>query len=306
MHIGELLNTLAIKAGIKADDPKLISLLSANGLRDIQVPDDLATQIDNSLLTVAAATNNHPAIKNVYFSQALNGLDAAIKEVLPELGFDDTNRAEIEGEKSSIKRAIVLAKKAAELAKAKAEAEAGKGGKVDDAKIQEFNAKIVELNQKLAAEIQKQAEIKGQYESKILDMRTQQHLGTLMAGYKTVYDDLPAEAKSAAMRALLENEIQAHQAKWAFTDNGEFTVVKNDGTTLISENHTPIKPQMLLDKAFAKILKQTEGAGGAGGGQQFGKTTPQGVPGNTGSQNAALAAKLSAAQSAYDASVAAP
>ena len=196
MHIGELLNTLAIKAGIKADDPKLISLLSANGLRDIQVPDDLATQIDNSLLTVAAATNNHPAIKNVYFSQALNGLDAAIKEVLPELGFDDTNRAEIEGEKSSIKRAIVLAKKAAELAKAKAEAEAGKGGKVDDAKIQEFNAKIVELNQKLAAEIQKQAEIKGQYESKILDMRTQQHLGTLMAGYKTVYDDLPAEAKA--------------------------------------------------------------------------------------------------------------
>jgi hypothetical protein len=61
----DLLKKLMTKAGITYD-----------GDLTVEIPDDIATSLDNQLLTIAAATNNHPDVKKVYFAQAYNGLDA--------------------------------------------------------------------------------------------------------------------------------------------------------------------------------------------------------------------------------------
>lgn len=61
--IGELINNLAVKAGVAADDPKLKSLLAAPELLNIEVDDSIVTALDNGLLSIEAAKNDHPEIK---------------------------------------------------------------------------------------------------------------------------------------------------------------------------------------------------------------------------------------------------
>ena len=77
--IGELINNLALKAGIAADNDELKSLLASPELATVQVPETLNTTINNGLLSIEAAKNNHPEIKKKYVADAKMDNDLKLK-----------------------------------------------------------------------------------------------------------------------------------------------------------------------------------------------------------------------------------
>lgn len=102
--IGQVFNDLAIKAGIAVDNPALKSLLASPELANINVPEELTTGIDNGLLSIEAAKNNHPDIKKKYFADAYDGMDKQLIALVASDTFDQADLDEIKAEKSTSKK----------------------------------------------------------------------------------------------------------------------------------------------------------------------------------------------------------
>lgn len=270
----DLLKKLMTKAGVTYD-----------GDLSVEIPDDVATSLDNQLLTIAAATNNHPEVKKVYFAQAYNGLDAEMKELITEFGLSDEVKAEIERAGGSTKKAVALARKIKEISE--------KPHTGDKAKETALAAQVLELNQKLAAEIQAKTGLQTTFDNQLKQIKIQTKLGGLINGYKTVYDELPTDAKEAATNALLNKALQDSNAEFTFDENGNLSLIKKDGTNLFGENHTLVTPQAFIDKSFSKILKVTD--------PNPGKTTPAPIPGQQNQPNTALQAALAESRQNYEA-----
>lgn len=216
-----------------------------------ELPDELATELDNSLLTLEAATNNHPKVRKIYFAQAYNGLDKELKELYKEFGLDQETTSEIEYEKSSTQRAIKLIRKIKELSEKKDETpDAGKAAKLAN--------EIAELHRQLKTEQENVSTIKKEYDKKIKDIHVQSKLDFILNGYKTVYDDLPLDAKHAAVNSLLSKALQDSDAEFTFDEKGNLSIVKKDGSNLFGDNHTQLNPQSFIDKTLSKILKVNE------------------------------------------------
>jgi hypothetical protein len=236
----ELVKNLLKKAGITHD-----------GEIGEELPDEVATQLDNSLLTLQAATNNHPQVKKVYFAQAYNGLDAELESLSNEYGLDDETKAALKAETSSTKRAVNLVKKIKELSTKKDESpDAGKAAKLQN--------EINDLHKQLKTEQDNITNIKKEYEGKLKSLDVKYRLDSLLSGYKTVYDELPTEAKQAAVNSLLSKALQDSDAEFTFDEKGNLSLVKKDGTNLFGDNHTQLTPQSFIDKTLSKILKVTE------------------------------------------------
>lgn len=211
------------------------------------IPDDIASSVDNSLLTIAAATNNHPDVKKVYFAQAYNGLDAEINGLITEFALSDEVKAEIAAAGGSTKKAVTLVRKIKELSE-----KASPADKDDKKKLAD---QIVELNNKLAQEIQKQTNLKTEYDTQLQQIKIKTKLGSMINGYKTVFDELDPVAKESAIDALLNKALQDSDAEFKFDDKGQLSLTKKDGTNLFGDNHTLVTPQSFIDKSLSKILK---------------------------------------------------
>jgi len=246
------------------------------------IPDEVATNLDNQLLTIAAATNNHPDVKKVYFAQAYNGLDAELKNAYADFGLSDEVISEIERAGGSTKKAVALARKIKEL-----------GDKTAPVDSKKHADEIRALNEKLAAEIQAKTGLQTTFDNQLKQIKIQTKLGGMISGYKTVYDDLPADAKEAATNALLNKALQDSNAEFTFDENGNLSLIKKDGTNLFGENHTLVTPQAFIDKSFSKILKVTEATKP--------NNQPATVPGSQNPKNAALDALIDESLTNYQA-----
>lgn len=238
----DLLKKLMAKAGVVFDGD-----LAA-------IPDDIATNVDNALLTIAAATNNHPDVKKVYFAQAYNGLDAEINGLITEFALSDEVKQEIERAGGSTKKAVALARKIKEVSE--------KGHPDDKAASKKLSDQIVDLNNKLAAEIQKQTNLKTEFDGQLQQIKIKTKLGSMINGYKTMFDELDPQAKEAAIDALLNKALQDSDAEFKFDEKGNLSLIKKDGTNLFGDNHTLVTPQSFIDKSLSKILKVTDPARG--------------------------------------------
>lgn len=233
----DLLKKLMVKAGITYDGD-----LAA-------IPDDVASSVDNSLLTIAAATNNHPDVKKVYFAQAYNGLDAELKSMYTEFGLAEDVVREIEAAGGSTKKAVALVKKIKELG--------DKSATPDKEAATKHAAAITELNNKLAAEIKKQTDLEAKFNNDLKGIKVKQKLDSMVGSLKTVYDDLDPVAKEAAITAILNKNLQDSDADFTFDEKGNLSLIKKDGTNLFGDNHTLVTPQSFIDKSLSKILKVT-------------------------------------------------
>ena len=86
--LGTLISSLAVKAGIDANSPALIDLLSKAELSNTEIADEIGNALDTSLISLDAAKHNQ-ALKSHYFAQALNGIDAEAARIMDEYGFED-------------------------------------------------------------------------------------------------------------------------------------------------------------------------------------------------------------------------
>lgn len=272
----DLVKKLMSKAGVTFD-----------GDLTAEIPDEVATSLDNSLLTLDAAMNNHPKVKHKYFAEAFNGLDAELDSIMDENGFDDTLKGEIKSEKSSTKRAATLARKIKELESKKVGADAGK--------TNTLQTQINELHTKLAEEQKKQNDLKTTYEKQIKSIHIQSKLDNILGTYKTVFDDMPTDAKQAAVNSLISKALQDSDAEFTFDEKGSLSVIKKDGTNLFGDNHTQLTPQSFIDKSLSKILKVSEPHPAGNGNIQ-----PIKVPAGQNTANPALAQALAQSRQAYE------
>lgn len=251
-----------------------------DALPDTDVPEDVQKGVDNNLISITDAKNNHPILKNHYHKQALDGIDSTIVDLMTEMELDDDTKASILAEKSSFKRVPLLTKKIAELTAAKA------GASAPDKK--EIQKQIDALHAQIADEKKARAADKKAFDDQLVGFKINTQIGTLLSPHKTIHDDGDPEVKSTIINTLITKALQDNQAKFAFDETGNFTLLKIDGTNFYGENHQQITPAQFIEQTLAKTkqLKVSPGSNGANN-QQRGNPTPKradGQPENTGQQ----------------------
>ncbi len=251
--LGEFINDLATKAGIKSDNEDLVGLLSAPILQQLQVPEKIELGISNNLLSVEAAKNNHPALKSHYFAAAYDGLDREIDATMEELELSDELKLELKKERSSTKRAALLAKKIREIEKA-----ASKDEKTP-AELKDLKKQVDALHEQLRIEKENSGKVKSDYEGQIKGIRLNSSLEKLLSPHKTIYDDLDADIRSTSMMAIINKELQSSEGVLDLDENGNLKLLKKDGSNFFGENHVQLNPQGFVEKVLAKnkILKQS-------------------------------------------------
>lgn len=267
----DLLKKMLAKAGVTYD-----------GDLTAEIPDEVATSLDNQLLTIAAATNNHPDVKKVYFAQAYNGLDAEIKDLVTEFGLSEEIKAEIEKAGGSTKKAVALVRQIKAL-----------GDKAVPADSKKHADEVRDLRAQLALEVGKQTALKTEFDEKVKQIEVKTKLSSLLGGYKTVFDDLDPAAKDAGIQAIITKALQDSDADFTFDEKGNLSLVKKDGTNLFGDNHTLVTPQSFVDKSLSKILKVT--------GAQTPKTPANPVDGAQNPTNSALKSALAESLQNYEA-----
>jgi len=267
--IGEVINNLALKAGILADNPDLKSLLASEQLANVQVPDALIADIDKGLLNIDAAKNNHPDIKKKYFADAYDGMDKQLLALVANDTFDENDLAEIKAESSTSKKQALI------VSKLKAAKKADKGANND-----EWNKKIADANEAARLAKEEVVKVKTEYEGKIKGIHLDSALNNALGEYKTIFDDLPAGAKKASLRAIIEQGLQDKNAKLEVDEHGNMRIVGIDGSNVFGSNHVQLTVKSFLDQTIAPTLKVNGGPAPAAPHNPPNIPAPTGATGN--------------------------
>lgn len=243
--IGQVFNSLAIKAGIAVDNPALKALLASPELATINVDDELVTTIDSGLLSLEAAKNDHPEIKKVYTAKAYNGMDAHLIQILGSDTFDAADLEEIKAEKSTSKKYEIA------IAKLKAAKATAKGADKDA-----INAQLTAAHEAARLAKEEVTTVRNEYEGKIKDIQLKAAVKAVFGNYKTIYDELPQAVRTATMEAIIMQGLQDKNAELKTDEHGNLQLVSKDGSSnVFDEKHVQLTPSSFLDKTFAPILK---------------------------------------------------
>lgn len=242
--IGALLNSLLLKAGVKSDDPALISLLSKAELANAEIPVELSDALEQNLLTVDSASANK-TVRNTIIAQAMNGIDGELDSLVDELEFDDTVKTTIKGIKGNSHERVRQLKAETKKLIEKVSKQQGKGD------VEAANKTIKELNDKLAAlntEKQKQIdELTTSHRSQIKDVKLQ----SLLHGKNYPNKDLPAEVNVLTAQHLINADLAKKGYKMEIDENGQWTLKTKDGTDVFVDNKQ-IDYQQYIDAVLAE------------------------------------------------------
>lgn len=255
MNVADFISAFAVKAGIPKDNEELKGILSANDLNKIEMPESLFNSIDTSLLSLESAKNNHPALKPVYFAQALDGLDKEFDKLKDEHQIPDDAWEEIKRERSSYKRLGLLTSKVREL-------ESKKAGATTKEDKGAFQKQIDDLTKVIQDKDNALTEIKNNSKKELADFKKNIKVESLITRYKTIFDDLPAETKALTIKNILLKELQDNDADFLLDEKESLNLLKKDGTAFLGPNHQSISVDAFIDSVLAKnkILKTTEAA----------------------------------------------
>lgn len=269
MKLKAFLESQAKKAGYTVEAGAL------DNVPDFDISDDMVKGIDNSLISITDAKNNHPDIKKYYQSQTLSSVDAVLKRILdtnPELAEDD----EIKGETSTYKRMELITSKIVDLAAKKASATGGKEKNDIQKQIDELHAQLKAANDGRAAD-------KQTFDKSLKDFKIKSQIASLLGSHRTIHDELPADVKATILETLIYKELSDQQASFDFDQTGKFTLLKSDGSNFYSETHNQVSPVEFIEKALAKNKQLKVSSGQQANNQQQQQTTQQDATGKNAS-----------------------
>jgi hypothetical protein len=241
----DFLKQLATKAGM-SEDPTLVALLSNEQIGSIEIPEEFFTGVDNRLLSLNSALDNHPEVKKKYTAQALNGIDSQLKTYVESISdFDDATRSAILGEESSYKKLSTLFSKIEALKSAKAGADTDK----DKVALQK---KIEKLQQELHDAKGAIETTKTQYEKKLTDDKIDYRLRGLLTNVKTTLDSLPADVRQDTILNIVNKHLQGNGLVLKFDEKGDLQPYSNDGSKHFGANHTVTTMPALIDSLLAQ------------------------------------------------------
>lgn len=248
---GEFLNKLALKAGIKADNPALVALLAVKEFATADVPDELANAIDVALMDINAAKANPEVIKKIK-NEVLGTADKIIEDFLTGAGYSDDDIADIKAEKSTFVKITKAATKIKELEGKKAAAlpadKAAFQKLIDDAKT--------ELRTSAEKSEKTINELKALHGTEMIDM----NLRMLMASKKL---SLPEEMDPAIKTQVALAAVKADLVAKGFqivNNNGVQEIQRLDGTAAYDTANRKVDLTTFIDGALAqnKLLAVNE------------------------------------------------
>jgi hypothetical protein len=240
--VADFLKTLLTKAGVSVDQDAIKAAL-ANLPPDLELADEIATGIDNGLLSVSAAKNNHPDIKKHYTGLALNSLDSELNTFLEGEKLPDDVLAEIKAEQSSYKRAILAARKLKELE--------GKKANAGDKDKEKYTQQIADLQKELRDVKDKEQGIHATYKDQLKNKVRDFHQGTILGGYKTRFDDLDADTKRTVLSNIINKNLTSKNLVLTVDENENLVILNQDGSNAFGDDHRPLTPKIFFDKVMA-------------------------------------------------------
>jgi hypothetical protein len=203
MKIGDFVTQVAGKAG-KTEDVKAV--LNNPALATIEIDDNVANEINSALLTIESAKNNQ-ALKNHFFTLALNGEDAEILNSVETLGFDDAFKADLSSDKNTYQRLRKLTSKVKETMESLRAATQ----KDDPKAIEKYTAQINKLQGELSSVKESHIPkseletLKKQHESELMNFIIKNTLSTKKYANEAVSPDVNVEFANVILnRALSE------------------------------------------------------------------------------------------------------
>lgn len=266
--VADFLKTLLTKAGVNLDQENIKTALAALP-PDLELAEDLATGIDNGLLSIASAKNNHPDIKKHYTGLALNSLDSELNAFLEGEKLPEDVLAEIKAENSSYKRAILVARKLKELE--------GKKANAGDKDKEKYTQQIADLQKELRETKDKEQGIHATYKDQLKNKVRDFHQGSLLSGYKTRFDDMEADSKRVVLSQFINKNLAAKGLVLTVDENENLVILNQDGSNAFGEDHRPLTPKIFFDKVMAdeKIVvvndNNNTGSGNTGQNNSFGQ-----------------------------------
>ena len=245
-QFGTFISELAKIAGY--DETKLIDLLSINA----QIPDDLVNAVNASLMTMETAKNNIE-LKKYFHAQALNGVDAELRNALSELELDDENRTAIDSETSTYKKVSKSLKLVKELQEKKAQSN-NKGEKT------ELQKEIDRLNNEIKTVKSQSEDKEKEFNSKLDSTLTEYQLNSILSSKNYALDGMPKDVLTLTAKNLLQSELSAKGIK-IVRDNDKLKLVRVDAPDLdYRENNTAVQLGDFVDSVLAnnKLLKVSE------------------------------------------------
>lgn len=269
----DFITALAKKAGYDTTSEAAKPFFDA--LPDTEMPEDIHRGIDNSLISLTEAKNNHGELKGHYTKQALDGVDKEILSLIEDFQLDEPTKTEILSEKSTYKRGPLLTRRIVELERKKAAATGGK----DKATIQ---AEIDGLHAELKASKEAFANAQKSFDDQRMQDRINNKKNVFFSGVKTIHDELDPETRYTIIDSQIQKELQDRQAKFALDEQGNVVLMRNDGTNFFGENHQQVKPLQFIEQVLAKNkqLKVTDPSNGAPGTKPQNGTQPAASSGN--------------------------
>jgi len=259
--LGTLITSLAVKAGIDANSPALIDILSKSELANTEIADEIGHALDTSLISMDAAKNN-PALKSHYFAQALNGIDAEAGRIMDEYGFDEDLKASVLGEKGTPKRISALAAQIKALEEKKAGA-ARKDQPDLTAKINELLKEKADLSKSMEAKI---AEIQASHQNEMTGFAVK----NILAAKKYAAENLPADVNITTADVVLNRELAAQGAK-IVRENGALKLVSAQDASMdfYDKSNNRLTVEQFIDGVLAqnKLLQVNGAAPSPVGGQ---------------------------------------
>lgn len=250
-NLGQLIQHLATKAGIKTDDPNLVNILSNAELTKVTVHSDLVNAIDENLLHIDAALDQHPKVRAKYTAEVLNPFDNKMLAILEDLGVEDIKKDEFKGLKSTYKRFESVIGMIKDLKDAKA-------ATTNNTDKQALQTKIDTLQNELRDAKAATITAKTEYEQKLNEDKLSYRLLNKFAGLKnTTLDQMPDDVRNSLFRELINKELLAKNAELRFDEKGDVQPFLKDGSKLYGANHTLTTLDSLIDSILAqnKLLK---------------------------------------------------
>lgn len=256
--LGTFLTSLAKKSNIDITQPAFVELLA----HDIDIPDDIATAMDKALMNEDAAKTK---LRSTLRTEALNGVDTRIEELLAELGYEDAAVADIKGEKNSYEKIAKLTRTIRDLESKKAGAK-GEGKEALEKRIDKLVADLKDANQKL---VDRETEFTQTRQSDLT--RFDLHKKLLGKDY-ALPKEMDGDLKLATAEGAVNKALAAKGYKIARTDSG-LHLVDKDGNDAYSDTHERVLLDSFIDGALAqnKLLRvsdQSQQNGGGNTGQQ--------------------------------------
>lgn len=254
VKLKDFITNLAKKAGYDVASDAAKPFFDA--LPETEVPEDIHKGIDNSLISLTDAKNNHPEIKNHYTGQTLSGVDAVLEELIKDFSLDEETKKQILSERSTFKRVPNLTRTLVELERKKLTTNSSKDK-------QEIQKQIDDLQAALKAEKEGRDADKQNFENQKKQDRINSRKNVLFSGLKTIHDELDPETKYSILDTLIQRALHDTGAKFEFDENGNFILLRNDGTNFYGENHQQIKPLQFIEQTLAKNkqIKVTQTSG---------------------------------------------